>query len=380
MTSRLKTPLCKKLGIEVPVFCAGMGGAVGPELTAAVSNAGGLGVLGGTGVEAEKLRGWIRRTKELTDRPFGLDLILPPNVDLEIPPISVLRSMIPEEHTAFADKLRKQYMDPVRAKMAPEDKLRDGYAIPSTNTQECLEVMFEEGVPIFVSGLGSPGFLIGRTRDAGMTVMGLTGNVKNAKRIAHDGVDVVIAQGAEGGAHTGYIGSVTLWPQVIDAVAPLPVVAAGGVGDGRGLAAALVMGCEAVWCGSAFLPTEEANIDEWRKKRITEAGDNATVTSKTYTGKNCRSLKNEWIKAWQESSLEPLPMPLQFLVSQSALMDAKPDDTRIQPVMVGQVAGLLNTIKPAAEVVEEMVSGAEAILDRVGQFQFAPPNLGRTSG
>ena len=379
MTSRLRTPLCKKLGIEVPVFCAGMGGAVGPELTAAVSNAGGLGVLGGTGVEVEKLRGWIRRTKELTDRPFGLDLILPANVDLDVPPLSVLRSMIPPEHAAFAEKLRKQYMDPERAKMAPEEKLREGYAIPSTNTQECIEVMFEEGVPIFVSGLGSPGFLMERARDAGMTVMGLTGNVKNARRIAGDGVDVVIAQGSEGGAHTGYIGSVTVWPQVIDAVAPIPVVAAGGVGDGRGLAAALAMGCQAVWCGSAFLPTEEANIDPWRKKRITEADDNATVTSKTYTGKNCRSLKNEWIKAWEDSSLEPLPMPLQFLVSQPALMDAKPDDTRIQPVMVGQVAGLLDKIRPAAEVVEKMVSEAEAILDRIGRFEFNQPDLERRS-
>ena len=95
------------------------------------------------------------------------------------------------------------------------------------------------------------------------------------------------------------------------------------------------------------------------------------MTSKTYTGKNCRSLKNDWIKAWQQEGPEPLPMPLQFLVSQPALMDAKPDDTRIQPVMVGQVAGMLNAIKPAAQVVEEMATGAEAVLDRVGQFQFA---------
>jgi NAD(P)H-dependent flavin oxidoreductase YrpB (nitropropane dioxygenase family) len=291
--SKLKTPLCDLLGIEAPVMCAGMGGAVGPELTAAVSNAGGLGVLGGTSVEAETLREWIRETKRLTDKPFGLDLILPPNVDLDIPPIPALRAMIPKEHSEFVEGLRQQYMDPAQAGKEADEKLRDGYAIPSTNTAECLEVMFEEGVPIFVSGLGSPAFLMDRARDAGMKVMGITGNVKNGKRIAAAGVDAVIAQGSEGGAHTGYVGSVTLWPQVVDALAPLPVVAAGGVGDGRGLAAALAMGCQAVWCGSAFLPTEEANIDQWRKERITQADDSATVTSKTYTGKNCRSLKNE---------------------------------------------------------------------------------------
>lgn len=369
--SHLKTPLCEKLGIENPVICAGMGGAVGPELVAAVSNAGGLGVLGGTGVEAETLREWIRETKRLTDKPFGLDLILPPNVELDIPPIATLKAMIPKEHTDFVDELRKRYIDPETARRTAEEKLRDGYAIPSTNTQECLEVMFEEGVPIFVSGLGSPGFLMGRARDANMLVMGITGNVRNGRRIAEVGVDAVIAQGSEGGAHTGYVGSITLWPQVVDALFPLPVVAAGGIGDGRGLAAALAMGCQAVWCGSAFLPTEEANIDTWRKERITQADDSATVTSKTYTGKNCRSLKNEWIKAWQEGPVEPLPMPLQFLLSQPALLDAKPDDVRIQPVMVGQVAGMLNEIKPAAQVVEEMVAGAVSILERLGRFQFS---------
>jgi len=345
-------------------MCAGMGGAVGPELVAAVSNAGGLGVLGGSGVEVDTLRQWIRKTKQLTDKPFGLDLILPPNVALDIPPIPALKAMIPAEHTAFVDEIRQEYSDPERAKLPPEQKLREGLTIPSTNTMECVEVMFEEGVPVFVSGLGSPAFLMDRARDADMLVMGITGNVKNGRRIAEAGVDAVIAQGAEGGAHTGYVGSITLWPQVVDALAPLPVVAAGGIGDGRGLAAALAMGCEAVWCGSAFLPTVEANIDQWRKERITEADDSATVTSRTYTGKNCRSLKNDWIKAWADGPVEPLPMPLQFLVSQPALMDAKPDDARIQPVMVGQVSGLLNEIKPAQQVVEEMAHQADRILSQ----------------
>lgn len=363
--SLIRTPLCDRLGIETPIVCAGMGGFVGPELAAAVSNAGGLGVLGGTGVQADTLRQWIRRTKELTSKPFGVDLILPPNVKLDIPPVSVLRTMIPPPHLDFARRLGERYRDSQARSATIEERMQEGYAIPSTNTRECVDVVFEEGVPVFVSGLGSPAFLMERARKAGTFIMALTGNVKNAKRLAADGVDVVIAQGSEGGAHTGYVGSITLWPQVVDAVAPLPVMAAGGIGDGRGLAAALAMGCQGVWVGSAFLAAEEANMETWRKERIVAAGDDSTVCSKTYTGKNCRSLKNEWIKAWEESPLEPLPMPLQFIVAGEALSQAAPDDDRVQPVMVGQVAGLVRGIRPAAEIVRSMTAEAEAIVERL---------------
>ncbi len=360
----LRTPLCEMLGIEVPVMVAGMGGYVGPELAAAVSNAGGLGVLGGTSVSPEVLREWIRKTKELTDKPFAVDLILPGNVDLEIPPISVLEKKIPEEHRAFIEKLGKPYANPDRA---DGDKAM-GRTIPATETKALLEVMFEEGAPIFASGLGSPGFLMDRARAANMKVMALTGNVKNAKRLAADGVDVIIAQGHEGGAHTGRIGTMALLPQVLDAVAPLPVVAAGGIGDGRGLAASLAMGCQAVWCGSAFIPTHECLAPEWRKKAIIELNDESTVVSRSYTGKPCRSVRNEWIEAWEKGGVDTLPMPLQMLAARPALAKADPEDARIQPNMVGQIAGLLNEIKPAAQVVKEMLEGAQKELERLAAF------------
>lgn len=369
--TRLKTPLCDWLGIEVPVVCAGMGQHTGPALAAAVSNAGGLGVLGGSGIEAETLRTWIRKTKELTSKPFGVDLILPARIDLEMPPIKALRKKIPESHLTFARELVRKFSGADEAGPSASREMQEGFTIPSTNTGECLEVVFEEGVPIFVSGLGRPGFLMERARKAKMKVMALAGSVRHAKELASDGAEAIIAQGTEGGAHTGYIGSITLWPQVVDAVAPLPVLAAGGIADGRGLAAALAMGCQGVWCGSAFLTTDEAETEHWKKVEITRANDESTTCSRSYTGKHARGLKNEWIRAWNESGLTPLPMPLQFILSRDTLMEAREDDRRLHAVMVGEAAGMLNEIKPAAQVVAEMTSQAESILGRMGRFEFS---------
>ncbi len=364
---RLKTTLCDRLGLELPIVCAGMGQHTGPALAAAVSNAGGLGVLGGSGIEAEMLRDWIRKTKELTSRPFGVDLILPARIDLELPPIDALREKIPPTHREFAEDLVQRYSETVTENKAKPRNMGEGFTIPSTNTKECLEVIFEEGVAVFVSGLGSPGFLMERARKADMFVMALAGNVRNARKLAADGAEVIIAQGTEGGAHTGYVGSITLWPQVVDAVSPLPVLAAGGIADGRGLAAALAMGCQGVWVGSAFLTTDEAETEHWKKIEITKANDESTTCSRTYTGKNARSLKNEWIREWKERGPAPLPMPLQFILSRETLTQAREDDARLHAVMVGEAAGMLNEIKPAAQVVAEMAAQAESILERMGQ-------------
>ena len=187
---RLHTPFCDRLEIEVPIISAGMGPISGPDLTAAVSNARGLGVLGCTSMSADEVRAVIRRTRELTDRPFGVDLILPARLDQGGVSVGYVLRQVPAEHREFA------------ARMATE--------------------------------------------------LGVE---------PRDGAEVVIAQGAEGGGHTGHVGTMALLPQVLDAV-DVPVVAAGGIGDGRGVAAALVMGCQAVWIGTRFLATPEAG---WRR-------------------------------------------------------------------------------------------------------------------
>lgn len=247
--SPLRTPLCATLGIELPIMLAGMGSPASPRLAAAVSNAGGLGVLGCTRSTPAEIRSRIRELRDRTDRPFGVDLILPERVGREARNARELEAEIPAEHRAFVEELRQRFHIPADPPAQAVEDDPDLRSVLGTNTAAQVDAVLAERVPVFVSGLGSPGFMVARAHAQGTLVMAVVGNVKNARKVAADGVDAVIAQGTEGGAHTGRIGTFALLPQVLDAVAPLPVVAAGGVGDGRGLAAALAFGCQAVWVG-----------------------------------------------------------------------------------------------------------------------------------
>ena len=165
-------------------------------------------------------------------------------------------------------------------------------------------------MPVFVGALGTPAAFASRLHDAGIVVMSVVGSTKQAVQVARDGADVVIAQGTEGGGHTGHVGTMALLPQVLDAV-DVPVVAAGGIGDGRGLAAALVMGCQGVWVGTRFLATVESGLADWQKAELLAAADQSPVISRAYTGKRFRLLPNRWTEAWEQAEVDPLPMPLQ---------------------------------------------------------------------
>lgn len=353
MSSRLKTPLCDILGIEVPIITAGMAQAAGVELAAAVSNAGGLGVMGCTMDSPDELREKIRAVRRKTDKPFGVDLLLPPNVSLEMVTNEDLLDQIPKPHREFREALRQTFKVP---------QLAEGdHHVLGTGALEQLEVLFEEKVPVFVSGLGSPGFMMERARAQGMKVMGVVGNVKNAKRVASAGVDAVVAQGSEGGGHTGTVGTFALLPAVVDAVAPMPVVAAGSISDGRGLAAALVFGCQAVWIGTRFLATPEADIPQWKKEGIVAATEESTIRSRSYTGKPARVIKNAWTEQWEKAPVEPLPMPLQGALV-SPLLNAVEDKPDMLANAAGQGVGIIREIKPAADVVADMMRDAERIL------------------
>ena len=358
----LKTPLCEKLQIDVPIILAGMGTASGPELTAAVSNAGGLGVLGCTGRTPEEMRQWIVRTRELTDRPFGVDIILPAQMGMEPVPWSAVLETIPTEHRDYVRRLQHELDLP---DLSPEELAAyfQGRPALGTGVEEQINVILEEKVAVFASGLGSPGFMVERAHAQGMVVMSVVGNVRAARKVADDGVDVVIAQGHDGGGHTGKIGSFVLIPQVIDAVAPLPVAAAGGVADGRAVAASLAFGCEAVWVGTRFLATREANIPHWKKEQIVAANDSATRITRSYTGKPCRVIRNRWTDAWETAPVEPLPMPAQPTLVRP-LLEAAANPDEVQANLAGQAAGLVREIKPAADVVAELVDDARAILGR----------------
>ena len=239
-----------------------------------------------------------------------------------------------------------------------------------TDAEAQVQVILEEGVPVFVGALGSPGFVVDRFHEAGAVVMSVVGNTKQAVSVVKDGADVVIAQGTEGGGHTGHVGTLALLPQVLDAV-EVPVVAAGGIGDGRGLAAALVMGCEAVWVGTRFLATEEAGIAGWQKAGLVDAADQSPVISRAYTGKRFRLLPNQWTKAWEAADLDPLPMPLQPVLTELTLGPWATDRGGKEGISMngaGNIVGLVRDVVPAAEVVRQMIAEATARLDG-----FRPP-------
>ena len=303
MASPLKTELCDMLGIEIPVILAGMGGAAGPTLAAAVSEAGGLGVVGATGYTPDELAGMIAKVRSLTDKPFGVDLLLPSSIadsgnreDLELE--------ISTEHHHFVDQLKQEFEIPDPSGPVDRPPLTQDYF------RQQVEVILDENVPVFASGLGNPGWMVDDAHAQGMKVIGLVGNTRNARRVAAANVDAVVAQGTEAGGHTGRIGTLALVPQVVDAIAPIKTIAAGGIMDGRGLLAALALGAEAIWCGTAFLGTWEAyqdseergETDEWTRKvqwdKLVAAVDEDTRIGRMYSGKTMRHMYNAWTEAW----------------------------------------------------------------------------------
>lgn len=371
----LRTPLCDLLGIEYPVILAGMGpvagGLTGPvataPLAAAVSNAGGLGVMGGAGFGPDRLREEINKIRSMTDKPFGVDLLLPSNfmggaASGEMPRDP--RELIPPETTAalkkMASDLGVEWKESPRHNTAPRPR-RAGAGM----SDDQMEVVIEEKVPVFASGLGNPAQWVPRLKANGTKIISLVGNVKNAKRVRDAGADIVVAQGTEAGGHTGRIATMALVPQVSDAVAPTPVVAAGGIADGRGLAAALAMGAIGVWCGTAFLVSDEANQPETQKARILAAGDEDTKVTRLYSGKTMRNITNPLIEAWEASGTHALPMGLQGLLIQDLVYSCR-EAGREDLLMnaAGQISGLLTKSRPAAEILHDMVNGAADILAR----------------
>ncbi len=370
----LRTKLCDMLGIEYPIICAGMGPTLigettgAPvELVAAVSEAGGMGVLGGSGFTIEKLQEAIQEIKAKTQKPYGVDLLLPQKLDFggglgqkgpkELPLSMILKSL-PKPYQDWVKKVKEELQ-------LPDVEITVRMNTTTMRPQEAIQVCIEERVPLLCAGLGNPGFMVAQAHAVGMKVLGITGNAKNARRMAQSGIDLLVAQGHEGGGHTGRIGTMALLPQAIDAAYPVPVLAAGGIGDGRGLAAALAMGCIGVWVGTRFLVTNEAGALPVNKKRIIDSTDEDTRVSKSYTGKTLRASYNKFHDLWDGSGLEPLPFPTQVLISSALLasfIEGKKDD--YVGGLAGQISGLIKEIKPARQVLEEMVEEAVDILTR----------------
>lgn len=351
MSRSIHTPLCDLLGIEVPILQAGMGMGARHALASAVSSAGGLGVIGGAALSPAELRAEIEAVRARTDRPMGVDLLFPTAFTGGAPGAAneALEALadLPPEVRAELDEL--------------EGLLTPGWV--DAQVQVCLEA----GVEVLVAGLGSAAPYMADAHAAGTRVLALSGTVDQALRHVDDGVDAVIASGADAGGHTGRIGSISLWAAVTTALAdrgdPTPVIAAGGIGDGRGLAAALVLGCQGVWVGTRFLATEEADVALAAKERVVGMQTGDTVVTRAYSGKPMRVVRNEFTESWRDREHETAPFPVQVIATDGlARKGLLLGEVLRGAVPAGQGGGLVTGLLPAAEIVANMCAEACAAL------------------
>jgi enoyl-[acyl-carrier protein] reductase II len=316
----MQTRLTELLQIEHPVMLAGMGGVSYHRLVAAVSEAGGFGCLGAGAMTSEQMVDEIRKTKELTDKPFGVDLL-----------------------TALPDEMYRN-----------------------------VELLIAEGTPVFVAALGVPRDVIDLCHRNNVIVVNMCGKVRHAIDAVEAGCDLVVAQGTEAGGHTGLVATMPLVPQIVDAVGDrVPVVAAGGIFDGRGLAAALALGADGVWVGTRFIATPEARSAPGYKDSLLRTGEDGTVISRAFSGKPMRVVRNETTKHYEQHPDELKPFPEQLLVaSQAGILhlpqgdDAEGVDPDRECYPAGQGVGAIDELVPAGELVRRFVDEAEAALSR----------------
>ena len=357
----MHTAICDELGIEFPIFafthCR--------DVVVAVSKAGGFGVLGAVGFTPEQLEielSWI--DEHIGDHSYGVDIVIPNKYEGMDENVSadelekMLQSLVPAEHLDFARKILADHGVPV------DDS--DGDALQllgwteATATPQVEVALRHPNVALIANALGTPPVdMITHIHEAGRKVAALCGSPSQARKHAAAGVDIVIAQGGEGGGHCGEVGSIVLWPQVVKEVAPVPVLAAGGIGSGYQIAAALAMGAQGAWTGSQWLMVEEAENTAVQQATYANATSRDTVRSRSFTGKPCRMLRNDWTDAWQTpGNPEPLGMPLQYMVSGMAVAATHkyPDqsiDVAFNPI--GQVVGQLTKVEKTSAVIERWV-------------------------
>jgi enoyl-[acyl-carrier protein] reductase II len=322
----LRTPLCDMLDIEHPILLAGMGGVSYAELAAAVSNAGGYGVLGMAGTQPEFIREQMRKVRSLTDRPFGVDLL----------------AASPESLTA------------------------------------AVEIIIEEGASSFIAGLGVPMPIMEKLKKAGLKVMVVCGAVKHAVKAEQAGCDAVICQGGEGGGHTGLVGTLPLIAQAVEAV-KIPVVGAGGLHDGRGLAASLALGAQGVWMGTRFIASEEAHAGDLYRQTILAAADEDTVRTRCYSGKPMRVQKNAYVADWESRPQDIQPFPIQAGISirNNAMGGIGGQIEGLDPdkscFAMGQSAGGVRDVLPAGDIVRRIMAEAHASIAAMTALNAASP-------
>lgn len=362
----MRTSLCDLLGIEYPI----VGFTPSEQVAAAISRAGGLGVLGcvrfNDPAELDATLAWL---DENTDgKPYGVDVVMPATIPTEGASVD-LSKMIPEGHRQFVDAtLTKLGVPPLDA----DTPMRDGVlGWLHSVARSHVDVALRHRPRLIANALGSPpADVIAQAHEHGLLVAALAGRADHARSHVDNGVDIIVAQGSEAGGHTGEIGTMVLVPEVVDAVGPdVPVLAAGGIGSGRQVAAALALGAQGAWMGSYWLTSQEFSGFSSTTVRdgLLAATSADTVRARIYSGKPARLLKNRWTQAWSEPGAPaPLPMPLQnLLVAEAHVRLNNSHDPTVVAMPVGQIVGRMNEVRPVADIIADLVAETRSTLDRL---------------
>jgi len=362
---RLRTPLCERLGIELPIF----GFSHSLEVTVALARAGGFPVFGAARETPQRIAEDLGRIRErLGARPFGVDLMYPKLAGDE-PDRAAARAKLPPAHVAFVERLREKYRVP--APTRPHffsDQVRN-QAFFRAQT----EAVLASEANAVATAVGLPPQVIGAAKARGKFTFALVGAARHVRPALDAGVDALVAQGYDAGGHTGPVGTFTLVPQVIEAAEAIrpgiPVLAAGGVGCGRQVAAALAMGAQGVWLGTAWLATQEYRTPPVLLKKILAARSEDTVLTRAHSGKPCRVLRSAWSEEWDaEGAPEPLPMPYQHALTGELL--AAIEEHQVEPLVyeaAGQSVAWFNELTTVREIVERLTGEAKAALARLGR-------------
>ena len=370
----LKTPLAEELGLEVPIFAF----SKAPEVVAAVSRAGGMGVLGAVAYTVDQLREALDRIDALVDgKPYGVDVVMPAKYEgageAQLDP-GKLEAMIPARHRAFIEDLLARHEVPPLP--AGEDAWHHLLAWTEQTTRPQVDLVLERPIKLLANALGTPPKdIIDRAHARGIKVAALTGAVDHARKHVAQGVDIIVAQGTEAGGHCGEIATMVLVPEIVDAVgAATPVLAAGGIGCGRQVAAALALGAQGAWTGSIWLTADESDVAPPLKDKLLRARSRDTVRSRALTGKPARQLRTGWSEAWDApENPDPLPMPLQFMATADAtsriFRHAATEPRRAHELLtspVGQIVGRMNESRPVAAIMDDLVRELRATIARLG--------------
>lgn len=371
----MRTALTDMLGVDFPLVAF----SHCRDVVATVTNSGGFGMLGAVRFTPDQLDeelSWLDR--ETHGRPYGVDVLIPTRLAGRDEGLSAgeTAARVPAEHVEFARDLLLRYGV---IRNGDDFQLRPAAAVQyeDQNVKALLDVAFSHPVKLVASALGIPSpDLVARAKSNGVPIAALVGKVEHARRQAAAGVDLIVAQGHEAGGHTGEITTMVLTPQVADAVAPIPVLAAGGIADGRQIAAAIALGAAGVWTGSVWLMTEESETDATVREKFAAASSADTMRSRVRTGKLARQLRSAWHDEWESAdSPGALPMPLMEMISDSAFQKigqaaaaGSPEAYRLQSYFVGQAVGMLGSVRPAAEVVYSMIESYIEAVARLNEI------------